>query len=218
MRTQRSRRDFLRMTLALTGVSSLAAACAPAAPPAATSVPAAPKPTTAPVAAPTPAPPAATAPANAPPGGSTGTPAAAAAASGKLPSPMVGVPDGYTQLPKLYKSYDGVPGRGGKVNVFTIAYQPPPTPRDGNAMWQELEKRLGVTWEPIITPQPDYGNKSAALIAGGNLPDLFYLNPGQNATAQFKAMDQGAFTDLTPYLTGDALKTYKNLATFPDYM
>ena len=56
------------------------------------------------------------------------------------------------------------------------------------------------------------------LIAGGNLPDLFYLNPGQNATAQFKAMDQGAFTDLTPFVTGDALKAYKNLATFPDYM
>ena len=85
-------------------------------------------------------------------------------------------------------------------------------------LWQALEKRLGVTWEPIITPQPEYGNKSAALIAGGNLPDLFYLNPAQNATAQYKAMDQGAFTDLTPFVTGDALKAYKNLATFPDYM
>ena len=42
---------------------------------------------------------------------------------------------------------------------------------------KELEKRLGVTWEPIITPQPEYGNKSAALIAGGTMPDLFYLNP-----------------------------------------
>jgi putative aldouronate transport system substrate-binding protein len=131
---------------------------------------------------------------------------------------MVGVPDGYTQAPPPFKSYDGVPGKGGKVSVFTIAYQPPPTPRDGNQFWQEMEKRLGVTWEPIITPQPDYGNKSAALLAGGNLPELFYLNPGQNATAQYKAMDQGAFTDLTPFVTGDAVKSYKNLATFPDYM
>src|SRR6266851_5103170 len=100
MRTQHSRREFLRFTLVLTGITSLAAACAPAAaPPAA-------------------APPATTVPA-----------AAMPTTAGKLPSPMVGVPDGYTQLPKLYKSYDGVPGRGGKVNVFTIAYQPPPTPR-----------------------------------------------------------------------------------------
>src|SRR6266851_3692415 len=123
MRTQHSRREFLRFTLVLSGITSLAAACAPAAaPPAA-------------------APPATTVPAGAKP---TSAPAAVAATAGKLPSPMVGVPDGYTQLPKLYKSYDGVPGRGGKVNVFTIAYQPPPTPRDGNAMWQELEKRLGA--------------------------------------------------------------------------
>ncbi len=224
-----SRRAFLRMTLALTGATSLLSACAPAATSAPTAAPAPPKPTSsAPAAAapttvpapaaPTPAPPAATAPSNAPPGGSTGTPAAVAGVDGKLPSPMAGVPDGYTKLPQITKSYDGVPGRGGKVNVFTIAYQPPPTPRDGNMLWQDLERRLGVTWEPIITPQPEYGNKSAALIAGGNLPDLFYLNPGQNATAQYKAMDQGAFTDLTPFVTGDALKSYKNLATFPDYM
>ena len=211
-----SRRAFLRVALGLTGVTSVLAACTPAAP-------TAPPPTAAAPPQPTSASTAAAAPkltatslTNAPAAGSTGTPAAATA--GKLPSPMIGVPDGYTTLPTIAKSYDGVPGRGGKVTVFTIAYQPPPTPRDDNKFWQELEKRLGASWEPIITPQPDYGNKSAALLAGGNLPDLFYLNPGQNATAQYKAMDQGAFTDLTPYVTGDAIKTYKNLATFPDYM
>src|SRR5437660_3078534 len=211
-----SRRAFLRVALGLTGVTSVLAACTPAAPTAAPPTAAAPpQPTSAPTAAAAPKP-TATSLTNAPAAGSTGTPAAAAA--GKLPSPMLGVPDGYTQTPQPFKSYDGVPGRGAKVNVFTIAYQPPPTPRDGNQLWQELEKRLGVTWEPIITPQPDYGNKSAALLAGGNLPELFYLNPGQNATAQYKAMDQGAFTDLTSFVTGDALKSYKNLATFPDYM
>jgi putative aldouronate transport system substrate-binding protein len=211
-----SRRAFLRVALGLTGVTSVLAACTPAAPTAAPPTAAAPpQPTSASTAAAAPKP-TATSLTNAPAAGSTGTPAAATA--GKLPSPMVGVPDGYTSLPTIAKSYDGVPGRGGKVTVFTIAYQPPPTPRDDNKFWQELEKRLGASWEPIITPQPDYGNKSAALLAGGNLPDLFYLNPGQNATAQYKAMDQGAFTDLTPYVNGDAIKTYKNLATFPDYM
>ena len=211
-----SRRAFLRVALGLTGVTSVLAACTPAAPTAAPPTAAAPpQPTSASTAAAAPKP-TATSLTNAPAAGSTGTPAAATA--GKLPSPMIGVPDGYTTLPTIAKSYDGVPGRGGKVTVFTIAYQPPPTPRDDNKFWQELEKRLGASWEPIITPQPDYGNKSAALLAGGNLPDLFYLNPGQNATAQYKAMDQGAFTDLTPYVTGDAIKTYKNLATFPDYM
>lgn len=210
-----SRRAFLRLALGLAGVTTLVAACgAPAQAPGPTSAAAAP--TSAPAAAAKPtAAPAATSPTNAPAGGATG---AQASADGKLPSPIVGVPDGYTKLPPLVKTYDGVPGRGGKVGVFTIAYQPPPAPRDNNQFWQELEKRLGVTWEPIITPQPDYGSKSAALLAGGNLPDLFYLNPGQNASGQYQAMSQGAFLDLTPYVTGDAIKTYKNLATFPDYM
>ena len=148
-------------------------------------------------------------------GGGTATPAATGS---KIPSPALGVPDAYLAMPTPYKSYSGTPGTSGKVSAFTIAYQPPPTPRGQNQYWQELEKRLGVTWDPIITPQPDYGEKSAALIAGGSIPDLFYLNPGQNAAPQYLAIQQGAFVDLTPYLTGDALKEYKNLATFPAYV
>ncbi len=147
----------------------------------------------------------------------TSAPSAAAAVDGKITSTVSGVPDAFTKNPNPTKTYDGKPGRGGTITAFTIAYQSPPPPRENNPYWQELEKRLGVKWEPIITPQPEYGAKSAALIAG-DIPDLFYLNPGQNAAPQYRAMEQGAFTDLTPFVTGDALKEYKNLATFPPYM
>lgn len=147
-------------------------------------------------------------------GTATGSPAAS---NGVIKSTVAGVPDAITAVPTSFpKSYTGTPSKGGKVSVFTIAYQSPPVARDQNKFWQELEKRLGLTWDPIITPQPNYGEKSAALLAGGGLPELFYLNPGQNATPQYKAMDQGAFLDLTPYVTGDALKEYKNLATIPE--
>ncbi len=125
------------------------------------------------------------------------------------------MPDAFNKLPTAFTSYTGTPGSGGTVTAFTIAYQSPPTPMGQNQYWQELNKRLGVTWQPIITPQPTYGQKSAALIAGGSLPDLFYLNPGQNAAPQYQAMGQGAFLDLTPYVTGDAGKKYKNLANIP---
>jgi putative aldouronate transport system substrate-binding protein len=191
-----SRRAFLHATLGLAGITALAA-CGPSAAPSTSGG-------TGQSGGATPA------------GGSIG--ATPASVEGRIASPAPGVPDAYTKAPPPFKSYNGQPGRGGKVNVFTIAYQTPPPPRQQNQYWQELEKRLGVTWEPIITPQPNYGDKSAALIAGGSLPELFYLNPGQNAAPQYKAMEQGAFTDLTPYVTGDALKEYKNLATFPDYM
>lgn len=142
----------------------------------------------------------------------------AAATNGVVPSGMDGVPDVYLEYPTPEQTYDGVPGRGGTVRAFTISYSPPPTPRDGNLYWQELERRLGVTWEIDMTPQPNYGEKSAVYMAGGDLPDLFYINPGQNASQQYQAMAQGAFLDLTPYVTGDALEQFQNLKTFPSYM
>jgi len=138
------------------------------------------------------------------------------AGAGRIKATLEGVPDAITAVPASYpQSYRGTPTAGGKITTFTIAYNSPPVAREQNKFWQELEKRLGCTWEPIITPQPNYGEKSAALLAGGDLPELFYLNPGQNAAPQYLAMDQGAFLDLTPYATGDALKEYKNLATIP---
>jgi len=138
------------------------------------------------------------------------------AGAGRIKATLEGVPDAITAVPACYpQSYRGTPTAGGKITTFTIAYNSPPVAREQNKFWQELEKRLGCTWEPIITPQPNYGEKSAALLAGGDLPELFYLNPGQNAAPQYLAMDQGAFLDLTPYVTGDALKEYKNLATVP---
>jgi putative aldouronate transport system substrate-binding protein len=144
--------------------------------------------------------------------------ASPAAENGIVPSGVEGVPDVYLKTPEVFKSYDGAPGSGGTVRAFTISYSPPPPGRDSNQYWQELEKRLGVKWEIDMTPQPNYGEKSAAYLAGGDLPDLFYINPGQNATQQYQAMAQGAFLDLTPFVTGDAIAEYKNLASFPQYM
>lgn len=147
------------------------------------------------------------------------TPAASPTASGDvIPSGVEGVPDVYLKYPAPTKTYDGVPGNGGTVRAFTIGYNPPPVPRDDNPYWQELEQRLGVTWEIDIAPQPNFGEKSAAYMAGGDLPDLFYLNPGQNASQQWQALAQGAFLDLTPYLTGDSLQQFPNLARFPQFI
>jgi putative aldouronate transport system substrate-binding protein len=146
------------------------------------------------------------------------SPAASPATGDVIPSGFDGVPDVYLKMPAPYQSYDGVPGSGGTVRAFTISYSPPPPPRDQNQYWQELERRLGVTWEIDMTPQPNYGEKSSVYVAGGDLPDLYYINPGQNASQQYQALAQGAFLDLTPYVTGDAIQQFKNLAKFPQYM
>lgn len=124
------------------------------------------------------------------------------------------VPDAYTKLPPAFTSVSAVPGKGGKVTAFLIGYNPPVPGRASNKYWQELEKRLGITYEPTVTPAASYVEKLAVLVASGETPDLTFLQL-EYAPDQNRLMLQGAYTDLTPYLTGDALKNYPNLARFP---
>jgi len=146
------------------------------------------------------------------------TPGVVASVDGKLPSGVDGVPDAYTKPVPPFRSVATVPSKGGKVTALTIGYQPPPIPRDQNRFWQELEKRLGATWDVTIAPSASFGEKTSAVLSGGDLPELFYLNPDQNADFQRKVLDQGAFTDLTPYLNPDAIKEYPNLARYPPFI
>lgn len=129
-----------------------------------------------------------------------------------LPSPMPGVPDAFLRAPKPFKAIDAVPGRGGTVRFLTLLWGPAPPDRDNNQYWQELEKRLGVRWEPTFVPVAQYGERTATTLAGGDLPELFYFNPGEQAAHLNQAVQQGAFADLTDYLTGDAVKDYPYLA------
>ncbi len=143
------------------------------------------------------------------------TPVASGAIDGKIPSPNpnLGVPDAYTKLPPSFKAIPAPPGKGSKVTGFQISYDPPLPPRDQNKYVQELEKRLNLSaYEVTLAPASSYEEKFAAMVAGGDLPDMMLLTPppGWQKIAQ-----QGAFTDLTEYLTGDMLKMFPNLATFP---
>jgi putative aldouronate transport system substrate-binding protein len=135
---------------------------------------------------------------------------------GKFPSGVPGVPDLNTDPPARNppRVMSRVPGAGGTVTTFQITYAPPITPLEDNLYWQELNKRLGVTLQPTFTPADSYGEKIAAVTASGDLPDLtlVWLD---SAPTQAQAIEQGAYTDLTSYLTDDALTEYPNLAAFP---
>ena len=74
--------------------------------------------------------------------------ATAQASVGKtyFPSPAPNVPDAYTAPLPPFQSVNFVPGRGGTVNVFSVTYSTPETPKSMNKFWQELEQRLNVTW------------------------------------------------------------------------
>jgi putative aldouronate transport system substrate-binding protein len=138
--------------------------------------------------------------------------------AGAIVSDVEGVPVAYTEYPEPFASTDGVPGSGGSVSMLTLSYSPPPTSRDDNTYWQQLEERLGVEWDADVTPISGYNEKIATVFAGGDLPDLFYLLPGPARPVIYEAMDQGAFFDMTDLVESGGLEEYPNLAAFPDYL
>ena len=139
-------------------------------------------------------------------------------ADGKIASFAPNVPDAYLKLPKPFTSVNAAPGKGGKVTALIAQLIPAPPARTENKYWQELEKRLGVsafdvTWASTAT----YREKMATVIAGGELPDLTFLDLGA-APDLNRTIQQGAWADLTPYLSGAGLAEFPNLAKIPAFM
>lgn len=134
------------------------------------------------------------------------------------PSPAEGVPEAFETFPKPFRSVAEPPGNGGPVSIFQITFNPPIAPRDQNSYWLERERRLGVSeLQMAFAPSDTYEEQLATLTAGGELLDLMYLDLSA-APAHAETIQQGAYTDLTPYVSGDALANYPNLARLPDFM
>lgn len=133
-------------------------------------------------------------------------------------SSVEGVPNAYLAYPEPFKTVEEAPGDGSTVKMLTLSYRPPVPGRDENTYWQELEKRLNVTWEADLVPIDTYNERIATTLAGGELPDLFYLLPGASRPIIYDGLRQGAFLDLTEIVESGRIKDYNNLAEIPDYM
>ena len=106
------------------------------------------------------------------------------------------------------------PGSGGVVHVYTSAGAPiPPTPLDQNPAWQAMNRQLNADVQFTIISQADYQAKFTTVIAGGDLPDILLVAFTPNLTRFLET----AAADLTPYLQGDAVRDYPNLAALPTY-
>jgi putative aldouronate transport system substrate-binding protein len=149
------------------------------------------------------------------PGGTRGQVASPAADQGFFPSPIEGVPNAYYRYPDPFVSVETPPGKGGTVRLAHLSDKRI-NDRDSNQYWQELERRLGVTLDITLIPGAAYAERMATMIAGGDFPDLvFVLDLLYPQASEFKV--QGAFTDLTGYLDGDARQAFPNLAAMPSY-
>jgi putative aldouronate transport system substrate-binding protein len=139
-----------------------------------------------------------------------------------LPKPdLVGTADGlvvpgYLRYPaNLVKSVPQPPGKGGEVNAITVSLSPAPTTLEQNPAMQQVNKELGVTLKIPSISSVDYPNRLSTVIAGSDLPDIIAASILATTLANLAEFLSSACADLTPYLSGDAIKDYPNLANLP---
>ncbi|GAA2348678.1 extracellular solute-binding protein [Streptomyces kunmingensis] len=144
---------------------------------------------------------------------------AAAGAKPDLAPTESGVQAGYTHYPAdLPASVKRTPGDGSTIKVMSVTFGTPPKAAAQNQYWRAVEKALGIKIEYTVIPQADCQKKMATVMAGDAdaLPDIInmfsgYVLPREAQFVQTRAQD------LTPYLSGDAVLDYPNLAGIPTH-
>jgi putative aldouronate transport system substrate-binding protein len=126
-----------------------------------------------------------------------------------------GVDAGYFTFPQAqFKSVKDKPGNNEDVTLMTNLIQGAVVALDQNSAWQAVNADMGLTVRQRLYGSADYRNGLNTTIAGGDLPDTIY-NPPQKYIANLPAFLQAQCADLTPYIGGDAVKDYPNLANIP---
>ncbi len=133
--------------------------------------------------------------------------------------------DGWDNYPSpAIKSWTKAPpGAGSTITALSNGFNPPATPFENNSAWQEVNKQLNATVQFNVIQPADYATKLATVMAGDDLPDLMLFPGGINVsgaqlgTANLPLFLQSKCSDLTPYLSGDAIKDYPNLAAIPTF-
>ena len=130
-----------------------------------------------------------------------------------------GVQPVYVHYPKApVKSVSTQPGKGSQITALTNTVNAPPAPMDQNPAWQAVNKQLGSTLNINVVAASDYAPKLATTMAGSDLPDLLYIyQGGPSPVPNLLQFLQSRCVELTPYVSGDAVKDYPNLANFPTY-
>jgi putative aldouronate transport system substrate-binding protein len=134
-----------------------------------------------------------------------------------LPGTDAGVRPAYFTFPtNLVQSVQQAPGKGGDVNsLFYVVSGTPPAPLEQNSAWQELNKQLNATLKVVFVSYADYPARLATILAGNDLPDMFCISVLGSLIQGMPDFMERSCADLTPYLAGDAIKQYPNLANLP---
>ena len=103
-------------------------------------------------------------------------------------------------------------GGGAELSAMTPLWGTPPRP--GNPFWTAMDEGIGVRMDWQVQDGNTYGEKLAATLAGSEIPDLVCI-PDWELTGQIPQAISSRFADLGPFLSGDKVLDYPNLAAIP---
>ncbi|MFF5278658.1 extracellular solute-binding protein [Streptomyces sp. NPDC000133] len=120
---------------------------------------------------------------------------------------------GFTELPDpLATSVKSAPGKGSAFRIMTPLWGT--VPKKNNPYYTAVNKAVGATLNFDPQDGNTYQDKIGAVLAGSDIPDVVTI-PGWNMQGQIRNAITAKFADLSPYLAGDAIKKYPNLANIP---
>ncbi|MEH0426993.1 extracellular solute-binding protein [Streptomyces stelliscabiei] len=103
-------------------------------------------------------------------------------------------------------------GSGGGLKVMAPFWGTPP--KGDNPYYTAMNEAVGVqvTWQN--QDGVTYDQKLGAVLASSDIPDVVVV-PGWNLMGKIPSAINAKFADLGPYLSGDKVKAYPNLAAVP---
>ncbi len=128
-----------------------------------------------------------------------------------IPSVNGSDPAYLTYPTNLVRTVSEMPGSGGTFTAITPIFGSTP-PATGNHYYAAMSQALGTN----LTVQPangvTYNTALPPLFAGNKLPDWIDIPSWNIGPLNFGEAVSAKFADLTPYLSGDNIKKYPNLA------
>ncbi|MFF8386314.1 type 2 periplasmic-binding domain-containing protein [Streptomyces kanasensis] len=103
-------------------------------------------------------------------------------------------------------------GKGGTVRIMAPLWGSPP--KSDNPYYRAMDAAIGVRTRWQNQDGNTYDEKLGAVLASSDIPDVVVV-PGWNLTGKIPSAVNAKFADLGPYLSGDKVKDYPNLAAVP---
>ncbi|MER6271195.1 extracellular solute-binding protein [Streptomyces sp900105755] len=103
-------------------------------------------------------------------------------------------------------------GKGGKVTVMAPFWGSPP--KQDNPYYDAMNDMIGVDVQWQNQDGNTYDQKLGAVLASSDVPDVVVI-PNWNMGGKIPTAIISKFADLGPYLSGDRVKDYPNLAAIP---